>query len=924
MPDWKQYVRAHLPPLGLGGAREQEIIEELAQQLEDCYADAIAHGARDVEAATRATAQIPDWQALGREFREAEQPMAERLATKLDHYSFPANIESAARNSVARKGALLMNHLWQDVRYGWRMLARQPAFTVVAVLTLALGIGASTAIFSVVNGVLLRPLPFRDPSRLVILQVAARKIQPQPFPVSAPDIDDFRRLTRSFEDLSGFSNQSMNLTRGGAAEQVMAARTGAGVFPLLGIRPLYGRTFTPEEDRPGQTVVVLGYGVWQQRFGGDAGIVGQTITLDRQPYLVIGIMPQGFQFPVRGTEYSQPAQLWVPLALTPFDLKYRGDNFNFGVIGRLKPAASLAQVREDANLAAQRIRESYPPETPKEIKLEAVVTPLGEMVVSGVRTLLLLLLGAVVFLLLIVCANVSNLLLSRAAQRQKEIAIRVSLGATRRRLILQLLVESVLLSLTGAVLGLLLARWGTNLLVAAAPVTIPQTQAIHMDSRVLAFTFTLSILAGLLFGLAPAFAATRADLHQSLKEGGRGGNIGRRHSLVRSTLVVAQMGLALVLISGAGLLIRSFVRLLDTDPGFRAQHVLTAATALPREDYPKPDQVLGFYRALSRKLSNLPGVEAAGFSTDLPLEGGWTRVFTVEERPVTGGTLPMDFHSAVIGNYLQALSIPLKRGRYFTEQDDERAPGVVIISESMARRFWPGEDAIGKRLKWGAAQSTNPWLTIVGVVGDVKQGAIDAETMPHSYQPLPQGGDAISFLGAQAVVRAEMNPTSITSALRGALQSIDPNVPLVNIRTMDDVVAQSNAPRRFTMFLLAIFAGAALFLAAIGIYGVLAYAVAQQTHEIGVRMALGAQPRDVLRLVVGQGMRLAAIGAGLGVAAALFLSRLMVGMLYEVKPSDPVTFASVLTVLLTVALLACYIPARRATRVDPLDALRYE
>jgi predicted permease len=923
MPDWKQYVRAHLPPLGLGGAREQEIIEELAQQLEDCYADAIARGARDAEAATRAAAQIQDWQALAREFREAEQPMAERLATKLDHYSFPANIEPAAYNSVARKGALLMNHLWQDVRYGWRMLARQPAFTAVAVLTLALGIGANTAIFSVVNGVLLRPLPFRDPSRLVILQVAARKIQPQPIPVSAPDIDDFRRLTRSFEDLSGFSNRRMNLTHGGAVEQLMAARTGAGVFPLLGIRPLYGRTFMPEEDRPGQTLVVLGYGLWQQRFGGDPGIVGRTITLDRQPYLVIGIMPQDFQFPVRGTAYFEPAQLWVPLALTPFDLNHRGDNFNFGVIARLKPAVSLAQAREDANLATQLIRESYPPETLNEIKLEAVVTPLGEMVVSGVRTLLLLL-GAVVFLLLIACANVSNLLLSRAAQRQKEIAIRVSLGATRRRLILQLLVESVLLSLSGAVLGLLLARWGTSLLVAAAPITIPQTQAIHMDSRVLAFTFFLSILVGLLFGLAPAFAATRADLHESLKEGGRGGNIGRRHSLVRSTLVVAQMGLALVLISGAGLLIRSFVRLLDTDPGFRAHHVLTAATPLPRVDYPRPDQVLGFYRALSQKLSSLPGVEAVGFSTDLPLEGGWKRVFTVEERPVSGGTLPMDFHSAVMANYLQALNIPLKRGRYFTEQDDENALGVVIISESMARRFWPSEDPIGKRLKWGVAQSNNPWLTIVGVVGDVKQGAIDAETMPHSYQPLPQLGEAISFFGAQMVVRAGMDSASITSAVRGALQGIDPNVPLVNIRTMDDVVAQSNAPRRFTMFLLAIFAGAALFLAAIGIYGVLAYAVAQQTHEIGVRMALGAQPRDVVRLVVGQGMRLAAIGAGLGVAAALFLSRLMVGMLYEVKPSDPVTFASVLVVLLIVALLACYIPARRATRVDPLAALRYE
>jgi putative ABC transport system permease protein len=923
MPDWKQYVRAHLPPLGLGGAREQEIIEELAEQLEECYADATAHGAGDAEAATRATAQINDWQALAREFREAEQPIAERLGAKLDHYSFPANFEPASQSSVVRKGALFMNHLWQDVRYGWRMLARKPAFTAVAVLTLALGIGANTAIFSVVNGVLLRPLPFRDPSRLVILQVAARKIQPQPIPVSAPDIDDFRRLTRSFEDLAGFSNRRMNLTRGGATERLMAARTGAGVFPLLGVRPLYGRTFTSEEDRLGQNVVVLGYGLWQQRFGGDPGIVGRTITLDRQPYLVIGIMPQSFQFPVRGTAYSQPGQLWVPLALTPFDLGHRGDNFNFGVIGRLKSAVSLARAREDANLATQRIRESYPPEIPKEVKLEAVVTPLGEMVVSDVRSLLLLLLGAVIFLLLIACANVSNLLLSRAAQRQKEIAIRVSLGATRRRLIRQLLVESLLLSLTGAVLGLLLARWGTNLLVAAAPVTIPQTQAIHMDSRVLAFTFFLSILAGLLFGLTPAFAATRADLHESLKEGGRGG-IGRRHNLVRGSLVVAQMGLALVLIAGAGLLIRSFVRLLDTDPGFRAQNVLTAATPLPRADYPRQDQVLSFYRALSQKLSGLPGVQAVGFSTDLPLEGGWTHVFTVEERPVTGGALPVDFHSAVMGNYLQALNIPLKRGRYFTEQDNADAPSVVILSESMARRFWPGEDPIGKRLKWGTAQSNNPWLTIVGVVGDVKQGAIDAKTMPHSYQPMSQLGDAISFLGSQLVVRADMDPTSISSALRSTLQSIDPNVPLVNVRTMDDVVAQSNAPRRFTMFLLAIFAGAALFLAAIGIYGVLAYNVAQQTHDIGIRMALGAQPGDVLRLVVGQGMRLAAVGTGLGVAAALLLSRLMVGMLYEVKPADPVTFASVLAVLLIVALLACYIPARRATRVDPLAALRYE
>jgi predicted permease len=822
-----------------------------------------------------------------------------------------------------------MNALLQDLRYGLRMLVKSPGFTLVAVLALALGIGANTAIFSVVNAALLRPLPFKDPGRLVIIEEWDPKVIPTPIPVSAPDIADFRQQNHIFTDVSGFNLLGMDLASGGPPARITAARAGVGIFPLLGIPPLLGRTFTPEEDQPGRLVTILSYGLWQQRFAADPAIIGKTISLDRQPYSVVGIMPGSFEFPPRGMAGSLPVDVWVPLALTPFEISQRGDNFDFGVLARLKPGATLAAAQSDVAVIAQNVEQTYyPPQMRNEVHLIAVATSLQEKVVGSTRALLLLLLGAVALLLLIACANVSNLLLSRAAGRQKEIAVRVALGAGRLRLIRQLLSESILLSLLGGILGLLLAYWGTDLLVAAAPVTLPRAQEIGVDFRVLAFTFLLSLLTGLLFGLAPAFTASRTNLSEALKEGGWGLAGGRQRGRLLSTLVVAQVSLALVLVIGAGLLIHSFVRVLDADPGFRLQHVLTASIALSGSQYSKRSQVEGFYRQLIETLAGQPGVQAVSFSTDFPLNSGWTHIFTGEGHlPARGAPLQLNYHSVVLGNYFQALDIPLKAGRYLTDEDGKNGAQVVIISEGMARRYWPGENPVGKRLKWGLPEADNPWLTIVGIVGDIKQGPLDKPTAPHTYEPYSQLGEGIaSPLGRSLhlIVRAAMDPASLASNVRNVVQRIDAEQPVADVQALDEVLSASVAPRRFIMTLLAIFAAAALLLAAIGMYGVLAYGVTRRMHEIGIRLALGAQPRNIFSLVIGHGMRLMLLGIVIGLAGAFALTRLMASLLFGVSATDPATFAGVVLLLALVALVACYLPAHRAMRVDPMRALRYE
>lgn len=819
-----------------------------------------------------------------------------------------------------------MHTLFQDLKFGWRLLARRPGFTAVAIITLALGIGATTAIFSVVDSILLRPLPYQDPQQLVLIQERIPKIIPKPMSLPAPDVLTFEQESHVFSGLGAFQNEQLDLTGAGAPERLEAARVTATLFPLLGVRPLFGRLFTPEEDQPNRLVVLLSYGLWQRRFGADTAILGKTISLDRKSYTVVGVMLPSFRFPFPGVNGSEPANLWVPMGFTPAELKDVGDNFDYTAIARLKPGDTLAEANVDVAATAHGIQAT----TYKGLSgftLEALASPLKGVITRQARPLLLILMGTVALVLLIACINIASLMFVRAAAREREMAIRAALGAGRFRLVRGLLSESILLGILGGASGLLVAVWGVRLLVFLAPVALIRTQPIGLNWQVLVFAIVISLGAGFLCGILPALGLSRINLNETLKEGGRTPG-GAAHHRRRSVLVVVEIALSLVLLAAAGLLIRSFERVRETDPGFAAQHVLSATVSLGNSAYGQASSVRSFYRQLLVRIASQPGVQVAGASTDLPLETNWNHLFTVEEHPQQpSGRSPMSDHSVIVGQYLQTLDIPLIRGRYFTPDDRVGTLPVIIVSEGLAKRYWPGEDPIGKRIKWGPPESHSPWLTVVGVVGDVKQGRLDLPTEPHTYQPLAQLNDSAVDAIARTLhlaVRAVGNPVSLTTALRAQLKALDLGVPLTRVRTMDEILTSSMAPRRFTTLLLIAFAIAALLLASVGLYGVVSYSVAQRTHEIGVRMALGAQRRDVLRLVVGQGMILVLIGVGAGIAGALGLTRFLSSLLYGVKATDPLTFILVSFVLAGVALLACYIPARRAAKVDPMVALRYE
>jgi putative ABC transport system permease protein len=665
----------------------------------------------------------------------------------------------------------------------------------------------------------------------------------------------------------------------------------------------------------------LSYRLWQRQFGADPNIVGHKVTLNRQPYTVVGVMPRSFVFPVPGMNQGEASDLFVPMAFTPAELAAVGDNFNYGVLGRLKPDVTLAQANADLTAIAHRILETYPVEFRSDITLSAIALPLAEQVVGQARTPLLLLLGAVAFVLLIACINVTNLLLNRATDRQREIAVRLALGASRARLLRQLLAESMLLTLTGAATGLVLAHWIIQALLALMPAEIPRVHAVGLNLAVLGFTVGLAVLTGLVFGIVPALASSRTNVNTTLKEGGRSSMEGRPHHRVREVLVVAELAIAMVLLVGAGLLLRSFQHVLETDPGFQPEHVLTASLSLPESQYPNKTQVQNFYRQLIGRLQQLPGTQMAGTSTDLPLRAGWNHIFTPEGyQPPPGANLNFSNHSVIFGQYLQTMGVPLLRGRYFTEADKQNSTPVLLVSESLAKRYWPNQDAIGKRLKWGPPESKDPWLTVVGIVGDVKQGALEVETTPHTYEPFLQNTSG----SVNVAIRASGDPAGLASALRAAVWALDPQLAVAQVRTMDQVITESTTSRRFNLFLLAGFAFLALVLSAIGIYGVIAYSVVRRMHEIGIRMALGASGRDVMRLVIGRGLLLLGIGIVIGIGGALALTRSLAIFLYDIRPADPLTFAGVIVILSSVALLASYIPARRATRVDPMIALRYE
>ncbi len=803
-----------------------------------------------------------------------------------------------------------MTTLLQDLRYGIRMLLRNPGFTIVAVLALTLGIGADSAIFSVVNAVLLRPLPYHESERLVILR--ERSPQLEGMSVAYPNFIDWREQNSAFENIGVFRRQSFNLTGNGEPERLVGSEVSADVFAALKVNAARGRVFTNDEDKPGATpVVALSHGLWQRRFGGDLNILGQTLTLDGRSFTVIGIMPSGFQFPRAGTE------LWTPVGQASKDPGWenRGNHPGLAGIARLKHGLTVQQAREDMEIVAASLEKQYPDSNTGS---RVTITPALETAIRGIRTALLVLLGAVAFVLLIACANVANLLLARATTRQKEIAIRTALGASRGRIIRQLLTESILLSAAGGALGLLLARWGVKLIVAISPNSIPRATEIDLDGRVVAFTVGVSLFTGIIFGLVPALQSSKPDLNETLKDAGRG-STGSRH-LFRSGLVVSEVALTLVLLIGAGLMIRSFYRLQQVDPGFNYDRLLTFNISLPPKKYPEDQQKINFYEQLAEKLTALPGVQTVGVSSGLPLgNNGWQTSFRVEGQPEPEpGHTPLTEACIATPDYFQAMGITLLKGRNFSEQDVKDGPHVTLIDEEFARRYWPGEEAVGKNIKTGR---NDPPITVIGIVRRVKMDGLNEDSnRVQSYFPfrqLPNGGMTV-------VIKTANDPMGIVSAARQQVLEIDPDQPVYGVNTMEQLRADSIAPDRLTLMLLASFAAVALILAGVGIYGVMAYSVTQRTHEIGIRMALGARQSDVLGMVIRQGMKLAVVGLAIGLGGAWLATRAMASLLFGVSATDPMTFAVISLVLAGVALGACFVPARRATKVDPMIALRYE
>ena len=806
-----------------------------------------------------------------------------------------------------------MGTLWQDVRYGARMLAKRKGFTLVAVSALALGVGANTAIFSVVNAVVLRPLPFADPDRLVKIYVTDARRGVTKYPASYLNFADWRAQNTSFEAIAAHASTGAAVRVGELPESVEGVYVSADLFRALGARPLMGRALLPEDEAPGSRVVVVSHEMWRKRFNSDPGIVGRQVAFDGEPTTVVGVMPEGFRFPVEvvGPEY------WQPLDPKSEANLERGQNY-LSVFGRLKPGVTPAQAQAEMATIAARLEQQHAEENAgRGVNL----VPLHEDIVGDVRPALLVLLGAVGCVLLIACANVANLTLARAASRSREIAVRSALGASRWRVARQLLTESLLLSLVGGLAGLLLALWGVEALAAAIPADIPRAAEIGIDPAVLLFTLGVALLTGVVFGLAPALRASKSDLNESLKEGSRGSTEGFRGNRLRGLLVVFEVALSLVLLVGAGLLIRSFFELRAVRPGFDPQNLLTAGIGLPPNKYGDEASQAAFFKQVLERVAHLPGVKSVGGIEPLPMSGNnWSTAVTVDGRPAPPPGQRQRTQTRVVSpDYFRAMGIPLLRGRFITEQDTAESPKVVVVSESFARQVFPGEEAVGKRVK--PTLAPNFMAEIVGVVGDVKHGALDEAVTPElyaSYRQAPQ-----PFLAL--VVRAEPAVTAgLTNSVREAVLQVDPNQPLYNVKTMEELLSDSVARRRFNMALLAVFAGIALALAAVGVFGVMSYSVTRRTHEIGIRVALGAQRRDVVRLIVGQGMALVGAGVALGLACALALSRLIAGLLYGVSASDPVIYSAVALTLAAVALAACYLPARRATRVDPMIALRHE
>jgi putative ABC transport system permease protein len=887
MPDWKNEIRDRLSGLELAPMREDAIVEEVAQYLDDCYEAALSGGAPHAEAVRLALAELNDREVLRRGLRRVERRVPER-----------------PDNHRTKRGSRMLNDLRQDLRYGGRMLLKQPGFTSLAVLMLALGIGANTAIFSLINSVILRPLPFAAPEQLVwswgVFSGGNRAS------TSPPDFLDFRAQNQTFSSLAAQRFRTFNLAGSGEPERILGASVTVNYFQTLDVKPVQGRAFLPEEEQQGRAqVAIISRGLWQRRFGGDPGIVGSTVILNGQNYLVVGVAPDEMQLMPGG------AEIWTPIFFDHPDMKIRRFHF-LRAVGRLKPGVTVAQAQTDLDTIAAGLEKLYP-DSNTSWRLRLV--PLQEQLVGNMRRPLFVLFGAVGFILLIACVNVANLLLAQAAKRQKEVALRHALGADRLRLVRQLLAESALLGICAGLGGLLLSWWGTRLLLSIAAQNIPRANEVKIDLRVLGFTLIVSLVTSILFGLAPAWRSSRPDLNEVLKEGGRGSI---SHSpRARNLLIIIEVAMALILLVGAGLLIRSFRQLQDADPGFDSHHLLTFRLFLSEAKYGEPGQPTAFYEKLLPRLEALPGAQDVGLSILLPPIGSGDTYFTIEGRPLADPRQkPTAFNPRVSHNFLRAMKVPVLKGRDFTAADVKVKPQTVIINEAFARTHFAGVDPIGQYLNIDMGE---PWkCEIIGVARDYMQFSLQMQAGPAMYLPSLDAG----MMGV--VIRTSGDPLALVSAVRQAVKVIDPDQPIANLRTMDEALAATMGDARFRTLLLSIFAGIALCLSVIGIYGVIAYTVAQRTHEIGVRLALGAQPGNILKSVLGQGMKLVITGVGLGIAGAFAVTRVLSEMLFNVTATDPLTFIVISGLLILVAALACLIPAWRATKVDPLVALRYE
>jgi putative ABC transport system permease protein len=914
MPDWKHEIRQRLAGLKLEPAREAAVIEELAQYLDDCYAESLSSGATEEEAYRAALAELSESELLAQELRRVERQVAPE----------PIVLGTNRRENM-------IADFWQDLRYGARMLLKQPGFTLIAIITLSLGIGANTAIFSVVNALLLRPLPYRQPEQLVKVfrtqPDAAKGMLPSIW--SYPRFEMLRDQNQSFAEVVGFNQSPYNLTGTDGPERLQVEMVSAGYFSLLGVNAILGHSFTTEEDAApsGNTAALLAYGLWQRRFGGDAQVIGKVLELDKQTFTVVGVLPPGF----RGQ--SGTADVWLPMRaaarFVPTVITHPNDHW-FQIMARLKEGVTLAQAQADMQRLSAQIEQKYP--SPKDTSAGNTVPMLEPLQAAKVdpalKTSFLLLLIAVGLVLLIACANVANLLLARAGARQREFALRAALGASRQRLLRQLIAESLLLAVSGGALGVLVAHWGVALLMNIRPRDNTQFWTsythtfdfftINLDWRVLGFNFALALLTGLLFGLVPALQSSFVNVNEALK-GGAGGSALSSRGLgklsARSLLVVAEVALSLVLLIGAGLMINSLLRLQSVSLGFAPENLLTM-TVYSRDTKPE------FFEQLVERVQAMPGIEAASFSRSIPLLGRYARAVIDIEGRADIKKAGVGFHS-VSPDYFKTLGIALRRGRVFTVQDRIGAPRVALINQAAAAKFFPGEDPIGKRLRPYVTpqyQTTELFIEIVGVVADVPYGRLEEAIEPAMYVSALQPTDRPQML----VVRSRVEAAALTAAVQREVLALDRNIPLTAIQTMQERVADVTSRTRFIAVLLGLFAGLALLLAGIGIYGVMAYSVSARTREIGIRMALGAQGGAVLKLMLTQGLKLALIGIAIGLLAALALTKWMETLLFGVRPTDPLTFTVIAVALALVALLACWIPARRATKVDPMIALRVE